>query len=392
MVVDQRSARRWPTAFQLAVAVLPLACTVGSNEDAGFGTGAATDPGDEDQGVEDTTGGDEASAEATDGNDDETGAGEGDESTGAEELPPVAPDGYYVVGNTIYHESGSPHVFLGVDRPSLEWNPAGEDLSAQDYQLMASWGSNAVRIALNQGFWLESSVVYSPEYKGRIDTQIDWAHAAGMDVILDLHWSDRGDWGVTPGQQRMADNHSVIFWADVAQRYAHDGRVIFELYNEPHDVTWQVWRDGGDSGDGFMAVGMQTLYDTVRNAGADNLVVLGGLDYGYDLGGVPGTPLTGYNITYATHPYDLPGKGPSDWEGDWGFLTADHPVLITEFGTFDCSTDYLSQLISYAAQRDLSWTAWAWYPGGCDFPALINDWAGTPSAAGQIVRTALMAG
>ncbi|MEM7151718.1 MAG: glycoside hydrolase family 5 protein [Myxococcota bacterium] len=387
--IDQGPARRRSTAWSLVVAALPLACTVGSSDDGAFGTDVATDSGQGTQGVEDTAASDDDAAEATDGND-ETGTG--DESTGGQEQPPTAPDGYYVLGNTIYHESGTPHVFRGVDRPSLEWNDMGEDLSPQDYQLMASWGSNAVRIALNQGFWLEGSVVYAPGYPERIDQQIEWAHAAGMDVILDLHWSDRGDWGVTPGQQRMADNHSVLFWSQVAQRYADDGRVIFELYNEPHDVTWQVWRDGGDSGDGFMAVGMQTLYDTVRNSGADNLVVLGGLDYGYDLSGVPGTPLSGYNITYATHPYDLPGKGPSDWDGDWGNLTADHPVLITEFGTFDCSTEYLSQLISYAAQRDLSWTAWAWYPGGCDFPSLINDWAGTPSAAGQIVRTALMAG
>jgi hypothetical protein len=35
------------------------------------------------------------------------------------------------------------------------------------------------------------------------------------------------------------------------------------------------------------------------------------------------------------------------------------------------------------------WTAWAWYPGGCAFPALIDDWSGTPSATGTIVRAAL---
>jgi endoglucanase len=211
-------------------------------------------------------------------------------------------------------------------------------------------------------------------------------------VILDLHWSDRGDYGVTPGQQRMADNHSVLFWDQVADRYQDDGRVLFELYNEPHDVTWQVWRNGGDSGDGFTAVGMQTLYDTVRATGAENIVIVGGLDYAYDLSGVPGTPLEGYNIAYATHPYDFDNKQPADWEADWGFLTATHPVLVTEFGSFECASPYSAALIDYAAQRNLSWTAWAWYPGGCDFPALITDWAATPSEVGQIVRTALMAG
>ena len=40
---------------------------------------------------------------------------------------------------------------------------------------------------------------------------------AGMDVILDLHWSDRGDLGNQgPGQQRMADQNSITFWTQVA--------------------------------------------------------------------------------------------------------------------------------------------------------------------------------
>src|SRR5438128_10796125 len=37
-----------------------------------------------------------------------------------------APDGYAVSGNTIYDSSGQPPLFHGVDRPSLEWSPLGE--------------------------------------------------------------------------------------------------------------------------------------------------------------------------------------------------------------------------------------------------------------------------
>ena len=55
----------------------------------------------------------------------------------------------------------------------------------------------------------------------------------------------------------MADQNSVTFWAEVANKYKGDGRVIFELYNEPRDVTWEVWQNGGDSGDAFTAVVVQ---------------------------------------------------------------------------------------------------------------------------------------
>jgi hypothetical protein len=303
---------------------------------------------------------------------------------------PTAPDGYYTQGNTIFHESGNSHVFRGMARPSLEWNPKGEQLSPGDYQTMASWGSNVVRIALNQGFWLEGSSVYAPQYKSTIDQNIQWAQDAGLDVIVDLHWSDKGNFANKPDQQRMADTNSVAFWKSVATRYKDNGRILYELYNEPRDISWEVWQNGGDSGDGFQVVGMQELYDTVRATGADNLVIIGGLRWAYDLSGVPTHRIAGYNIVYASHVYDYGDKQPSMWEADWGFLTASDPVFVTEFGSSaNCSGNYSQQLIDYVETRKVSWAAWAWYPGGCDFPALIDNWAGTPTAAGQVVKAAL---
>jgi hypothetical protein len=135
---------------------------------------------------------------------------------------------------------------------------------------------------------------------------------------------------------------------------------------------------------------MQALYDAVRAVGANNLVIIGGLRWAYDLSGVPGHRIQGYNIAYASHVYDYPDKQPSAWQSDWGFLTATDPVIVTEFGSSNsCSGSFAGSLIDYAAARGLSWSAWAWYPGGCNFPSLIQDWAGTPTAAGQIVKAAL---
>lgn len=356
---------------------LCAACDYGrSRADSGSGTGGETDIA--------------TAADGASGTGDGLADSSGDDSSA--EPPPIAPDGYYVLGNAIYDAQGERHRFLGVARPSLEWNPEGENLSPDDYGRMASWGANVVRIALNQGFWLSDSVVHDPSYPGRIDENIAWAHAAGLDVILDLHWSDRGDASVTPDQQRMADARSLVFWEEVATRYRDDGRVIFELYNEPHDVIFDVWRNGGPSGDGFEAVGMQALYDRVRATGAENLVLLGGTDWGYDLSRVAGDPVDGYNIAYVSHPYDFPGKQPVHWDADWGSLSESHPVVITEFGSFDCDPRYSAAVIDYADTRSLSWVSWAWFPGGCDFPGLIEDWAGTPSAVGAMVRERLGGG
>jgi hypothetical protein len=311
--------------------------------------------------------------------------------------PSVAPGGYYVNGAAICTTEGRLHQFHGVDRPSLEWSSGGQGLLAADFRRMASWNANVVRIGLNQDFWLAASPLHDPNYALLVDDAVTWAESAGMDVILDLHWSDRGVLGgCAPAdmcQQRMPDTNSVTFWSEVASRYKDDGRILFELYNEPHDVGWDVWRSGGDTGQGWQAVGMQSLYDVVRAAGAHNLVVIGGLDWGYDLSGVPAHRIDGYNIVYATHPYNRSvERGSRFWDRYWGFLTDTDPVIVTEFGDTSpaCSAAYGADVIAYADAHGAGWTAWGWFPAGCSFPALIQDWQGTPSPIGAVVKAALL--
>src|SRR5690606_34211339 len=103
---------------------------------------------------------------------------------------------------------------------------------------------------------------------------------------------------------------------------------LFDLLNEPHGTTWEVWQKGGfveekkKAGDednfltedekrhnkrGYVSPGMQQVLDTVRATGARNIAVVGGLDYAYNLTGInEGHALTdrgGNGIMYSTHVY-----------------------------------------------------------------------------------------
>jgi len=315
-----------------------------------------------------------------------------DSEGGAAASGAAAPGGYSVEGPTVYDSNHVAHLFHGVDRPSLEWNSAGEFLSAQDYAAMASWKANVVRISLNQDFWLPGGTQYSPGYPAVVDQQIQWAEAAGLDVLVDLHWSDKGDFATPAAQQRMADAHSITFWGQVADRYKGDGRVMFELYNEPHDVPWGVWLDGGPSGDGFTVAGMQQLNDAVRQTGAMNLVFIAGLDWAFDLSGVATNRVKGPNIVWVSHPYAQNAQQqPASWSDAFGYLRATDPVMLTEFGnTSSCDTTFDSQLISYSDMLGISWSAYAWFVSGCAFPSLISDWTAVPTASGQVVKSALL--
>ena len=307
--------------------------------------------------------------------------------------------------------NGVPDTVHGVNRPSCEWNPECVRVSREDFQRMRDWGARAVRIPLDQDFMLPGAARYRADYRERIRAIVRTTADVGFDaVILDLHWSDRGDLAnPRPAQQRMADSNSLAFWRMVADDFKGDGRVMFELYNEPHDVSWDVWLDGGAlpevrHRDGtvdpaFVAVGMQQMYDAVRSTGARNVVVAGGLDWAYDLSGVPTHRLRGYNVAYATHPYPFESKLPATWDRSFGDLSATDLVIATEFGDnrAQCTPEYSAQFVDYARRHGLSWTAWAWFAPGdapseerlCRFPSVIARWDGTPTPQGAVVKAAL---
>jgi hypothetical protein len=324
----------------------------------------------------------------------------------------TAAKGYTVSGPTVLDASGAAHIFRGVARPSFEWSAIGENFTQTDYDTMKAWGANVVRFSLNQDFWIldPSNVNAVGAYPDNVDEQVQAAEADGLDVILDLHWSDAGSFSNTPGQWCMADQHSITFWTQVAAKYKGDPHVLFELYNEPHDVAWGVWLSGGmascSTSNGsatYQVAGMQQLYNAIRGTGAQNLVIAGGLQFAFDLSGVPSNRIVGTNIMYNTHPYNEFNKTtPQQWQAAFGFLAASDPVIATEFGdttSSTCSTsNYDASLLPYfdamgaagtTPANRISWTAWAFYPGGCGFPSLLTDWTYDTTASGALVEASL---
>src|SRR4051812_11762617 len=102
---------------------------------------------------------------------------------------------------------------------------------ASDFIHQASNGANVARLSLNQNFWLAGANGYDPNYANTIKTVVGYAEAAGISVILDLHWSDQGNLASSAGQQVMAGANSITFWQQLAAAYKNDPEVLFELYN-----------------------------------------------------------------------------------------------------------------------------------------------------------------
>lgn len=325
-------------------------------------------------------------------------------------------DGPYTVqGNAIIGADGKRYLFHGVGRDSLEYNCWGDGhFDAQELAYMGSgngkyavtyWGANTVRLPLSEGIWLNgqsSEGCSAAQYRSLINSTVNTLTALKLNVILDLQWSDAGGQSLQAGGPwAVPDADSVIFWQQVATTYKSYPNMLFELFNEPHPGTWACWLSACVTSDTsysqdcncsksvtFNSVGIQALVNAVRGTGATNLVLVAGMDWGYDLSQVKTYPIQGTNVVYDTHPYPYAEKQPNTWNTAFGTVSKTYPVMSTESGQYDCGTGYMSQLLAYFDAHQVSWTAWAWVVQGsqCGYPLLIRDYRGTPTAGmGQLI-------
>ena len=325
----------------------------------------------------------------------------------------AAPPALHVAGTRLEDDRGRVVRLQGVNLPSLEWMDAGDNVLKSVRAAADTWHASLIRLPLSQDRWFGRAGTQTDggaQYRALVDAVVQSLSGRNKYVLLDLHWSDGGQWGQHIGQHSLPDDNSALFWKDIAARYANNPAVLFDLYNEPRDVTWDVWQHGGDVSErnqdarrgaslSYHSPGMQGILDTVRATGAKNVVVAGGLDWAYDLSGiVNGHALTdggGHGILYATHIY--PWK--KDWDTHVTPASEKYAVFVGEVG---CEPDrpnspawqksdpytWAPEALAYINKHQFSWTAWSFHPTAG--PSVISGWDYAPTPYwGVFVQKAL---
>ncbi len=301
-----------------------------------------------------------------------------------------------VVGNELVDGAGQPMRLIGVDRSGTEyacvqgWGIFDGPSDAASIAAIASWHADAVRIPLNEDCWLGINGV-EPAYSGAnyqlaIESYVQALNAAGMVAILDLHWNAPGATLAT-GQQVMADaDHSPAFWSSVAAAFRSDPGVVFDLYNEPHDISWSCWLNGCTTSAGWKAAGMQQLLDAVRSAGATQPVMVAGLSWAGDLSGwLANEPVDPqHQLVASAHIYNFSScNTTSCWQQTIAPVAASVPVVTGEIGENDCTSSFIDSYMNWADSVGVSYLGWAWDTWNCSSgPALISSYSGTPTDFG----------
>lgn len=357
-----------------------------------------------------------------------------------------------ISGDHFVNGAGKTVRLLGVNRTSSEYGCVdgfGYDdghLDVADVKAIAAWGADAVRVPLNEDCWLgingqpnsnegADPVLTAAGYRHEIAQYVTDLNQHGIYAILDLHWSAPGA-QIALEQQPMPDlDHSPAFWTSVATSFRTNKAVVFDLFNEPYDptdprsggdqnprdtITWNCWQSGtlkGPAGGAdcttaaydengrqttrYQVAGMQTLVDAVRQAGAKQPVLAGGLDYANDLGEndggqawlkhLPKDPL--HRVAASFHNYQ--GKAcdtATCWTNSVAPVAAKAPVVTGEFDedNFDearCAnhtpTNFDATYMKWADAAGVSYLAWGWIvetraeqdSDGCSAYVLITDYA-----------------
>jgi len=334
-----------------------------------------------------------------------------------------------VSGNKLVSASGQTVVLHGVNRSGAEFACVqgtgffDGPVDQASITAIKSWGPvNAVRVPLNEACWNAESYVNSSfagtNYINAIKSYVSLLNSNGIVAILDLHWTDGTYTGPGKGacttanqaeafcQKPMPDAaQSVPFWTSVANTFKGNDAVIFDLFNEPFpeqaDNTnetegWQCLLNGGSScvGLSYTAAGMQTLVNAVRSAGANNVIMLGGLEWTNDLTQwlthEPTDP--DHDLAASWHSYNFNAcSNQSCWTSQVAPVAASVPVITGEFGENDCAGSYITPLTSWLKGQGISFVAWAW---NADFacgsgPSLITDYTGTPTGYGAAYKAVL---
>jgi len=306
---------------------------------------------------------------------------------------------FTVNGNKIVDDKSNQIVFRGVNILDPAWmDSVYNNVNDQYFSALESWEVKIIRIPIHPAAF---NYYGSTNYFKLLDKILDLAAAHKIYAIIDFHsigfatdgTYDNLDPGGLPWTGPIyayTDSSLISFWQVVADHYKNDDRVVFyELFNEPTNrvgatdsQSWDAWKTKAES-----------LIDNIRNIDPKKSIIVGGINYSYDISYAASNPINRQNIVYGTHPY--PNQTVSS-DIAFGNLASNYPVFATEFGYdpnaaagihYKADDTYGTNMINYLEGKKISWTVWSFSTTWG--PALLSDWSYNTTASGGLFKSFL---
>lgn len=187
----------------------------------------------------------------------------------------------HVNGNQIVGQNGQPVSLAG---NSLFWSQEQDQFwdPRTIRWLKKDWKMQIVRAAMGVewGGYLD----HPDRERAKVITVVDAAIANDLYVIID--WHDH--------HAHLHTKEAIVFFQDMARRYARSPNVIYELYNEPIGDT--SWKDA-------VKPYSEKVIDAIRAIDPNNLIVVGSPHWSQDVDIAASDPIKDSNVAYSLHFY-----------------------------------------------------------------------------------------
>jgi|WetSurMetagenome_2_1015567.scaffolds.fasta_scaffold03813_4 endoglucanase len=160
----------------------------------------------------------------------------------------------------------------------------------QDLVNIKSLGCDVIRLPINMHVMTSGSPNFIPDplFVSFLDSVVTWAEDLNIYLIIDNH-SELVSLTTTEKQDELTK-----LWTQLAQHYAsRSDYVIYEILNEPHDITASVW--------GSI---QQAVINAIRTKDTKHKIIVGGVNYNTytELANIP--VYTDSKLIYTFHFYD----------------------------------------------------------------------------------------
>lgn len=246
-----------------------------------------------------------------------------------------------VKGKNIVDKSGNIVVLRGMSLFWSQWE--GDYYNFETIKwLRDDWNCTVVRAAMGveSGGYLENPETEYAKVKRVIESCID----LGIYVIVDWH-------------DHHAEDHleeAKEFFGNISSEYGGYPNLIYEIYNEPLDVSWK----------NVLKPYAESVIEVIRSNDTDNIIVVGTPNWSQDVEEVIESPLDFNNVAYSLHFYSST-HGQSLRDKASQAINAGIPLFVTEWGMSEATgngiidNEELNIWADFMEANNLSWCNWS---------------------------------
>ncbi len=244
-------------------------------------------------------------------------------------------------GNKIISQHGDTVVLKGMSLYWSQWMNKFYNYKCVKW-LRDDWKCSVLRAAV--GVEREGYISNPEREMGKIKTVIDACIDLGIYVIVDWHSHSAHE----------NTDEAIAFFREIATLYGDKPNIIYEIYNEPLEVSW----------DSVIKPYADTVIKAIREIDTNNIIVVGTPRWSQDVDVASNNPITGKNIAYALHYYASTHKQELRDKASKA-IEKGCALFVTEFGTCeyngDGHIDYEENKywFDFMDKNKISWCNWS---------------------------------